>query len=228
MSRITDWDVEQYRHPWDSDDQWEVRRQFMLAHKHEIPEDKLVCLAQVYANMEVLHCSYPAEVMEHVRSLAANLDETDLKKRRNKQNVAFVKESGDDSNSKITGPPAKQTRWGLPSEGNKPTNRPSASSFFEKRGDDRSSERFSQRGNDTTSESSNKYSIQSYYTSTYKTSNQSSSTECILDGRRGPGADHGRSFETTEFSNSNFANPCPNLGPGMTTTTSGVSSGYAN
>lgn len=57
-----DWDVEQYRHDWDSDEQWDLRKRFMLAHKDSIPEEQLVCWAQVFANMEFLQCRYECVV----------------------------------------------------------------------------------------------------------------------------------------------------------------------
>lgn len=168
-----DWDVEQYRHPWDSDEQWEVRRQFMFAHKDTIPEDKLVCLAQVFANMEFLQCSYPTEVAEMVNKLAADIDQDYRKSRKEKQGVAFVKASEDSDISKTfkgnqfidaeasTAP--KRPRWEEREQTNRPNNRPSAADYFE-------------RNKHTSGESdelerkcsANKYQIQSYYTSTYK------------------------------------------------------------
>lgn len=52
----TDWDVESYRSEFESDEHWELRKTFMLAHKERIPEDEIVCLAQVFTNIEFLGC----------------------------------------------------------------------------------------------------------------------------------------------------------------------------
>jgi hypothetical protein len=56
MSFDTDWDVDQYKTEHESDEHWELRRSFMLAHKDKFPEDRLVCLAQVFTNVEFLGC----------------------------------------------------------------------------------------------------------------------------------------------------------------------------
>jgi len=56
MSFDTDWDVDQYKTEHESDEHWELRRSFMLAHKEKFPEDQLVCLAQVFTNIEFLGC----------------------------------------------------------------------------------------------------------------------------------------------------------------------------
>lgn len=50
------WDVEKYRTPYEPDDHWELRKAFMLAHKDRFSEDQLVCLAQVFTNVEFLGC----------------------------------------------------------------------------------------------------------------------------------------------------------------------------
>jgi hypothetical protein len=56
MSFDADWDVDQYKTEHESDEHWELRRSFMLAHKDKFPEDRLVCLAQVFTNIEFLGC----------------------------------------------------------------------------------------------------------------------------------------------------------------------------
>jgi len=56
MSFPTDWDIEKYRVGYESEEHWELRKQFLLKHKNKYPEDKLVCLAQVFYNVEFLGC----------------------------------------------------------------------------------------------------------------------------------------------------------------------------
>lgn len=55
---LDDWDVNSHRTEHEPDDHWELRKSFMLAHKDRIPEDELICLAQVFTNIEFLGCRY--------------------------------------------------------------------------------------------------------------------------------------------------------------------------
>lgn len=52
----TTWDINTYRQGHESDEHWQLKRDFMEAHKCRIAEDRLVCLAQVYQNIELLGC----------------------------------------------------------------------------------------------------------------------------------------------------------------------------
>lgn len=52
----TDWDVEKYRREYESEEHWQLRKRFMELHKDKFPEDKIVCLAQVFTNMEFMGC----------------------------------------------------------------------------------------------------------------------------------------------------------------------------
>lgn len=70
MSSNTDWDVDYYKTEYESDEHWELRRSFMLKHKEKFPEDELVCLAQVFTNVEFLGCRYPEETMRRVGLLS--------------------------------------------------------------------------------------------------------------------------------------------------------------
>lgn len=56
MSVDTSWDVEKYKSPFESEEHWELRKAFLLAHKDKYPEQKLICLAQVFFNVEFLGC----------------------------------------------------------------------------------------------------------------------------------------------------------------------------
>lgn len=48
-------DIDKYRKHWEIDKHWELRKSFLLAHHETIPANRLLCLAQCYANIEVLH-----------------------------------------------------------------------------------------------------------------------------------------------------------------------------
>lgn len=58
MSVNENWDVEQHKVEHESDEHWDLRRNFLLAHKDKFSEDMLVCLAQVFVNVELLGCRY--------------------------------------------------------------------------------------------------------------------------------------------------------------------------
>lgn len=190
----TNWDVEQYRLPWDSEEQWDLRRSFILAHKDSIPEAKLVCLAQVFANMEFLRCSYPAEVTEEVQRLSVGVSEEFRQKRKANQGVAFVKGSQDDDNgsqiskgdqaadSETASHKAKRSRWEEPAaQTNSRTDRLSAASFFGPGQDTSAASEEPPRNR-----SANNYQIQSYYTSSYK-STQKRAADPAVGGAGGPG-----------------------------------------
>lgn len=57
MSFDTNWDVDKYMSEYECEDHWQFRRQFLVEHKDRYPEDQLVCLAQVFFNVEFLGCT---------------------------------------------------------------------------------------------------------------------------------------------------------------------------
>lgn len=50
------WDVEKYKAKHESENHWQFRKTFLLTHKNKFPEDRLVCLAQVFFNVEFMGC----------------------------------------------------------------------------------------------------------------------------------------------------------------------------
>lgn len=46
------------RNKFEPDEQWEMRKKFLEANKHNLSEDRAVCLAQVLVNMEFLGTKY--------------------------------------------------------------------------------------------------------------------------------------------------------------------------
>lgn len=55
-SMTTKFDVDRFRLPNESDQQWFYRKQFIEAYRFEFNEDRLLCLAQCYANTKCLGC----------------------------------------------------------------------------------------------------------------------------------------------------------------------------
>ncbi|XP_055935452.1 uncharacterized protein LOC129965511 [Argiope bruennichi] len=83
-------DFEEYRAPWETGPHWELKREFMEKYQNDYSLDRLLCLAQAYSNIELLHCSYPEPVMREVYQLSCQLKgckrfreaEADLERRR--------------------------------------------------------------------------------------------------------------------------------------------------
>ncbi len=49
-------DVEKYRSPHEPAQQWDLRKKFLENNMGRYPEDRLVCLAQTFANVEFMGC----------------------------------------------------------------------------------------------------------------------------------------------------------------------------
>ena len=56
MNFPINWSIDTYKNEFESAEQWSLRKTFMKKHKKKIPEDQLVCLAQVFVNIEYLRC----------------------------------------------------------------------------------------------------------------------------------------------------------------------------
>lgn len=87
------WNVDDYRTQYEPDEHWELRRLFMERHQVSIPEDELVCLAQVFVNVELLHCRYPLETMQRIKELSEGIANEYRASRRNKLQRTFVSAS---------------------------------------------------------------------------------------------------------------------------------------
>lgn len=90
MSTNTDWDVDYYKTDYESEEHWELRRSFMTAHKDKFDEDELVCLAQVFTNVEFMGCRYPEETMRRVGMLSQEVAAEFRKSRAKKLKRTFV------------------------------------------------------------------------------------------------------------------------------------------
>lgn len=102
MTSEESWDVEQHKTEHECDEHWELRRKFLLAHKEKFPEDELICLAQVFTNVELLGCRYPKETMELIAELAQDIVADYREKQKSKLQRTFVKAS-DAASSKVKG-----------------------------------------------------------------------------------------------------------------------------
>ena len=99
---MADFDVDSMRLEHESSTDWKIRRSFLLAHHDKFPEDRLLCLASCFVNIEMYGCRYPAGVMAQIKELAFEiqdeLEEVRGKVRKRTQ-VAFVKGTDDSKQS---------------------------------------------------------------------------------------------------------------------------------
>lgn len=102
MNFSTDWDLDYYRTEYESEEHWELRRAFMEKHKESFPEDELVCLAQVFTNVEFLGCKYPEETMRKVALLSKEVASDFRKSRSNRLKRTFVG-AADAAGAKVKG-----------------------------------------------------------------------------------------------------------------------------
>ncbi|XP_003742334.1 partner of xrn-2 protein 1 [Galendromus occidentalis] len=89
-------EIETYRQPWESAENWELREEFLLQYQDNYEENRLLCLAQAYVNVLLLGCNYPDDVMRQVSEMAKGLEKgqalretkEEEKKKRKTENAA--------------------------------------------------------------------------------------------------------------------------------------------
>ena len=47
---------EKYRNPYETDREWELKKLFIEKYENQYKEDRLICLAQCYVNVETMGC----------------------------------------------------------------------------------------------------------------------------------------------------------------------------
>ncbi|KAL6730307.1 hypothetical protein Aduo_001288 [Ancylostoma duodenale] len=68
-------EVDKERKAYECDRIWLIRRTFLRKYWNEIPRDKLLCLSQLFININMIGCVYSDQVMEKVRRLGAGVME---------------------------------------------------------------------------------------------------------------------------------------------------------
>ena len=96
----TSWDVDKYFSPHEPSHHWELRKKFLVQNKDRYPEDRLVCLAQTFANIEFMGCRYPKETMDEVEELAFGIVQEYRENQKHRLKRTFVSGS-DAANSKV-------------------------------------------------------------------------------------------------------------------------------
>lgn len=73
-----DWNVDAYKNEHESLEHWELRKKFLLTYKDKFPEDELICLAQVFANIEFLGCRYFSRKLNEKYLMCPNTSKTEI------------------------------------------------------------------------------------------------------------------------------------------------------
>lgn len=60
---------EKYRNQYETDREWKLKELFIEKYKDKFDENRLMCLAQCYVNVETMGCRYPNELMEQLNDL---------------------------------------------------------------------------------------------------------------------------------------------------------------
>jgi hypothetical protein len=59
---------EKYRNQYETDREWKLKQMFIEAYVDQFDEDRLVCLAQCYANIETMGCRLVSFLVVVLRS----------------------------------------------------------------------------------------------------------------------------------------------------------------
>lgn len=82
QSVAIEWNIENYRNSFETDEHWELRLKFMKQHKGSIPEDELVALAQAFSNAVLLNAVYSEELAARLNLLGMSIAEEYRNSRR--------------------------------------------------------------------------------------------------------------------------------------------------
>ncbi|KAJ8704508.1 hypothetical protein PYW07_011696 [Mythimna separata] len=88
-----DWDIDKYRDEHECEEHWQLRKAFMEKWKTHFPEERLICLARVYTNIEFMGCRYPAPVMQQIAQLSFEVGQKYKEKKKTKLQRTFVSAS---------------------------------------------------------------------------------------------------------------------------------------
>lgn len=106
-------EVNKLRKSWEIEDHWILRRDFLLIHKNRFSPEKLLCMAQIFVNIETLKCGYSEEIMEQIKDLTDDIPSLE----------EFKKKKADLEAGKQFLPPPKKKRSDTGYGGNNYNNR---------------------------------------------------------------------------------------------------------
>ncbi|KAI5718240.1 hypothetical protein M8J77_018513 [Diaphorina citri] len=85
------WD--KYKSSHEPKEHWSLRKKFLETHKDSFDEDRLLCLAQVFYNVEFLGCRYPDAVMKQIEELSQGIADDHGEQKKSKLQRTFVQAS---------------------------------------------------------------------------------------------------------------------------------------
>ena len=100
MAGNTDWDLDKYFSPHEPKHHWALRKAFMENNKGRYEEDRLVCLAQTFANMEFMGCRYPKATMDLVEEMSYGIVQPYREQQKGRLQRTFVS-GADAAGSKV-------------------------------------------------------------------------------------------------------------------------------
>lgn len=71
-------DVEKYRKSYELDHIWQLRRDFLKMYADRFDEDRLLCLSNVFVNVECMGLTYPDEVMKLIKELGSKIQKLEV------------------------------------------------------------------------------------------------------------------------------------------------------
>ena len=110
MEIDTNWDVNKYHTPHEPTHHWELRKRFMEENKGRYSEERLVCLGQVFANIEFMGCRYPKVTMDLVEEMAFGIVQPYRESQKDRLQRTFVSGSAAASGKVNRGGPAKKSK----------------------------------------------------------------------------------------------------------------------
>lgn len=93
---ITQEDINKYRNPNETEKEWQLKRVFIEKYQDLFAEDRLLCLAQCYANIETMGCRYSNDIMNQIKSLTCDFDPI-VKEKLDSNNIEMRKQQKNQS-----------------------------------------------------------------------------------------------------------------------------------
>ena len=105
MAIYSEEEIQDLRMKHESDAEWRLREQFLLAHRDSFSKGRLLCLSQCFINIECYGTVYPDGVMQQIKELhvhiASPLAEHRQRMIRLKESIKFVQSSNDSESRNI-------------------------------------------------------------------------------------------------------------------------------
>lgn len=70
---LTKKDIEDFKKPYELPHHWKLREEFLLLYSDKYDIDRLVCLSNLFINIEIMGLVYPSEVMKEIKELGSKV-----------------------------------------------------------------------------------------------------------------------------------------------------------